>query len=43
MLSNALDFKFMNFVAFDSNMMLIEPVDSLICSKNDQKYQQYMY
>ena len=37
-----MNFEFSNFMAFDSKMMLMEVVDNLIFSKNDQKYQ-YMY
>ena len=38
-----MNFKFSNFMAFDSKMMQIEVVDNLISSKNDQKYQHIYY
>ena len=38
-----MNFKFSNFMAFDSKMILIEAVDNLIRSKNDQKYQHMYY
>ena len=38
-----MNFEFSNFMAFDSKMMLIELVDNLIFSKNDQKYQHMYY
>ena len=38
-----MNFEFSNFMAFDSKMMLIELVDNLILSKNDQKYQHMYY
>jgi len=38
-----MNFEFSNFMAFDSKMMLIELVDKLIFSKNDQKYQHMYY
>ena len=38
-----MNLEFSNFMAFDSKMMLIELVDNLIFSKNDQKYQHMYY
>ena len=38
-----MNFEFSNFMAFDSKMMLIEVVDNLMVSKNDQKYQHMHY
>ena len=32
-----MNFKFSNFMAFDSKMMLIEVVDNLMSNKNDKK------